>query len=387
MLNLVPALFTRRAGHALRSAGDVRRLAVAKNGRFQTDLTKFQPTCYRLFSSVNHKSEESAHVIDGKQIADDILEDVEAQVRELQRRHGADNGTPTLAVVLVGDRPDSEKYVSMKDKAAKRVGFRSIKTHVPSDCSQADLLETVQQLNSRDDIDGLMVQLPLPAHLDQTEILKAIDESKDVDGFHPQNTGTLARMGEDLRFCKKSFVPLETRNFACTPLGVLVILEKTGVDLNGKHVVVLGRSNIVGLPVALMCLHKNATITIAHSRTKNLAQVCRSGDVLIAAVGKAEFVKGDWVKPGATVIDVGINFKKDPSRKSGLRMCGDVDYEEASKVAGAITPVPGGVGPLTVAMLMANTLNNAKFNLQQNVSTDAESDSPELLRKTSSSSY
>lgn len=305
-----------------------------------------------------------ARIIDGKAISQEILRDVGAQVDTLKEGFGS-AGIPTLAVVLVGNRPDSAKYVEHKKKAAKQVGFNSIECLLPEDCSQEELLDRVSELNRRPEIDGILVQLPLPPQCDQEKVLESIDVTKDVDGFHPQNMGRLARMGEDLRHVKQEFVPLETQNCSCTPLGSIVLLEKAGIEISGKHAVVLGRSNIVGLPAALMLLHKNATVTMAHSRTKNLDQLCQEADILIAALGIAEFVPGSWIKSGAAVIDVGINFTKDPSKKSGVRMCGDVNFEQARKVAGAITPVPGGVGPMTVAMLMVNTLNNAKHRLER----------------------
>jgi len=282
-----------------------------------------------------------ATLIDGKAISEGILDDVRTQVDILKDQYGDEVGTPSLAVVLVGDRPDSGKYVQMKKKAAKKIGFNSIEETLPEDCTHDQLLSLVRKLNDREDIDGVLVQLPLPPQCNQKEILEAINVEKDVDGFHPFNMGRLTRQGEDLRMTKQEFIPLESRNASCTPLGAIVLLEKAGVDLNGKNAVVLGRSNIVGLPVALMLLHRNATVRICHSRTHDLPAACREADILIAAIGKAEFVKGSWIKPGAAVIDVGINFKKDPTRKSGYRMCGDVDFDEAKEVAGAITPVPG----------------------------------------------
>ncbi|GBG24276.1 C-1-tetrahydrofolate synthase, mitochondrial [Hondaea fermentalgiana] len=335
------------------------RQALAHNGRFAQ--LRSANALARPFAS---QVAGIATKIDGKAIADDVLREVKQDVEILRENHGED-ATPGLAVVLVGDRPDSHKYVQMKKKAAKNVGIRSIETTLPENCSHEEVLEVVRQLNQRSDIDGILVQLPLPAQCNQTEILEAIDVDKDVDGFHPFNMGRLARAGEDLRHARRDFVPLESRNASCTPLGSIVLLERSGCEIAGKHAVVLGRSNIVGLPAALMLLHRNATVSMCHSRTPNIPEICREADIIIAAIGKPEFVKGDWIKPGATVIDVGINFKEDPSRKSGVRMCGDVDYEAARQVAGAITPVPGGVGPMTVAMLMVNTVNNAKARLER----------------------
>mmetsp|Transcript_21584 Transcript_21584/g.42389 ORF Transcript_21584/g.42389 Transcript_21584/m.42389 type:complete len:353 (+) Transcript_21584:154-1212(+) len=312
-----------------------------------------------------------ATVIDGKAVASEVLADVKKDVDALRASHG-EEATPGLAVVLVGDRPDSAKYVQMKKKAAAEVGIRSIETLLPSTCTHEEVLEVVRDLNARKDVDGILVQLPLPTQCDQTSILEAIDVEKDVDGFHPFNMGRLARSGEDLRQQRREFLPLESRNASCTPLGSIVLLEKSGCEIAGKKAVVLGRSNIVGLPAALMLLHRHATVSICHSRTPDLKEMCREADILIAAIGKPEFVKGDWIKPGATVIDVGINFKEDPTRKSGMRMCGDVDYEAARQVAGAITPVPGGVGPMTVAMLMVNTVNNAKIRLERTIAEESQ---------------
>uniref|UniRef100_A0A7S3PFP7 Methenyltetrahydrofolate cyclohydrolase n=1 Tax=Aplanochytrium stocchinoi TaxID=215587 RepID=A0A7S3PFP7_9STRA len=271
----------------------------------------------------------------------------------------------------------------MKKKIAKALGFKSIERRLPETATTEEVRKIVEKLNAMKDIDGILVQLPLPDQIDQKYILEAIDIEKDVDGFHSSNFGSLARAGEDLRQQKREFVVEETRNAACTPLGSIVLLERSGVDLNGKNVVVLGRSNIVGLPVALMCLHRNATVTICHSRTKDLEAKCSEADVVIAAIGRPEFVKRNMIKPGATVIDVGINFKADKSRKSGYRMCGDVDFAEVGKVAGAITPVPGGVGPMTVTMLMMNCLNNAKVRMKREaeVAKGIKSYDPAFKRK------
>ena len=287
-------------------------------------------------------------------------------MEELKRRHG-DDGTPGLAVVQVGARPDSATYVNMKEKASNECGFRSVKKVLSLDTTEDELHEIVQELNEDDGIDGILVQLPLPDHISQKRILEAISVDKDVDGFHPHNMGNLARIGEELRQRRdgSEFSYRVAANNACTPLGCIELLDRSGVDLNGANVVVLGRSNIVGLPVALMLMHRNATVTLCHSRTKDIPSVVRSADVLIAAIGQPEFVKGDWIKEGAVVIDVGVNFKDDPKRKSGKKMCGDVDYAAASERASQITPVPGGVGPMTIAMLMRNTVENTKRRLER----------------------
>jgi methylenetetrahydrofolate dehydrogenase (NADP+)/methenyltetrahydrofolate cyclohydrolase len=243
-------------------------------------------------------------------------------------------------VVLVGDDPASRVYVTMKEKACAEAGIFSDEHKLPAETSEAQLLELVAQLNADERIDGILVQLPLPGHIDENKVLEAISPKKDVDGFHPYNVGRLAT-GNPL------FKP-------CTPYGVMKMLEHTGVDLTGADVVVVGRSNIVGKPVALMCLAQHATVTICHSRTRDLAQRVKAADVVIAAVGRPEMIKGEWIKPGATVIDVGIN------RVGEKKLVGDVEFAAASEKAAAITPVPGGVGPMTIAMLLQNTLESAK---------------------------
>ena len=277
----------------------------------------------------------AASIIDGNAIAAKRRAAVAKRVQELK----AQGLTPGLAVVIVGEDPGSVVYVRMKQKDCDEVGIFSEKHALPAETTQEDLLELVAELNARPEIHGVLVQLPLPDHIDEDEVLDAIDPEKDVDGFHPTNVGRML-VG------KETLLP-------CTPHGCLVMLEEAGVDLTGKEAVVLGRSNIVGKPVAILLLEKHATVTICHSRTKDLPEVCRRADVLVAAVGRPEMVKGDWVKPGAVVIDVGIN------RLDDGRLVGDVDFKSASEVASAITPVPGGVGPMTRAMLLENTLTAA----------------------------
>ncbi len=278
----------------------------------------------------------AAQIIDGKAIAAKVRSRIAGQVEQLK----AKGITPGLAVVLVGDDPASRVYVGMKKKMCLELGMHSSDHELPADTSQAKLLELIDQLNADERIHGILVQLPLPAHIDTDQVLEAISPMKDADGFHPYNVGRLA-------IGKPTFQP-------CTPYGVMVMLEEIGYDLQGKEVVVVGRSNIVGKPVALMCLARHATVTICHSRTRDLAEVVRRADVVIAAVGKAEMVKGDWIKPGAVVIDVGIN------RVGEKKLVGDVEYAAAAERASAITPVPGGVGPMTIAMLLQNTLESAQ---------------------------
>lgn len=275
-------------------------------------------------------------IIDGKQIAADLREEIKSGVTELKASHV----TPGLAVVLVGDDPASRVYVSMKEKACEQTGIFSDEHKLSAETSEAELLQLVEQLNNDTRIDGILVQLPLPGHIDESKVLEAISPQKDVDGFHPYNVGRLVT-GNPL------FQP-------CTPYGVMKMLEHIGYDLTGKEVVVVGRSNIVGKPVALMCLAKHATVTLCHSRTRDLAEKVGRADVVIAAVGVPEMVKGEWIKPGAVVIDVGVN------RVGEKKLVGDVEYEVAIERAAAITPVPGGVGPMTITMLLYNTLESAR---------------------------
>ncbi len=287
----------------------------------------------------------SAKIIDGKAIAATIRGEIKAEVEAMKAQY---NKVPGLAAVLVGERRDSQTYVRMKKRACAEVGITSFGYDLPGDTSQEDLLEVVRELNANPDVHGILVQLPLPDHIDEEEILGAISLEKDVDGFHPLNIGRLSMKRRD-----PLFVP-------CTPKGCIELLDRTGVEIEGKRAVVLGRSNIVGLPVAMLLLHRNATLTICHSRTKDLPSVVREADILVAAVGRPEMVRGDWVKPGVVVIDVGVNAVDDPTREKGYRLVGDVAFDEVKEVAAAITPVPGGVGPMTIAMLLRNTLDSAK---------------------------
>ncbi len=348
----------------------------------------------------------TAQKIDGTAIAQAVRDEIAVEVAQLQKEY---NLTPGLSTVLVGENPASRAYVSSKQKACAELGMNSIGHKLSADASQEEVEGLVKELNADPAVHGILVQLPLPSHLDEEKILGAISLEKDVDGFHPLNIGRLSMKGR-----KPWFVP-------CTPSGCIELLVRSGVPIEGAEAVVLGRSNIVGLPVSMLLLHRNATITICHSRTTDLPGVCRRADILIAAVGRPEMVKGDWVKPGAAVIDVGINQKWiehpadrewtcdatgetfiahriDESEKGGRRkvgvycpdcdavylkdevpedcqcegtislfrkykLVGDVDYDEVKQVAGHLTPVPGGVGPMTIAMLMQNTLRGAKHAL------------------------
>lgn len=287
-----------------------------------------------------------AQIIDGKKISGDIKEEIKKEVEAMVARG---EKRPGLAVVLVGERKDSATYVRSKKKACDDVGFVSFGVDLPETASQDEVLKAVQELNANPDVHGILVQLPLPKHIDAEVVLSAIDLEKDVDGFHPLNIGRLSMTGRS-----------EPLAVACTPLGCVVLLERMGIPIKGKQAVVLGRSNVVGLPAAMLLIKRDATVTVCHSKTEDLPGVCSKADILIAAVGRPEMVKGNWVKPGAAVIDVGINAKDDPSNPKGYRLVGDVDYDEVKKVAGYITPVPGGVGPMTIAMLLKNTLECAK---------------------------
>ncbi|KAL0457952.1 UNVERIFIED_CONTAM: Bifunctional protein FolD 2 [Sesamum latifolium] len=295
-------------------------------------------------------SDHKATLIDGKAIAQTIRSEIAAEVRRLSQNYGK---VPGLAVIIVGKRKDSQSYVNMKRKACAEVGIKSVDLDLPEEVSESELISKVHELNANPDVHGILVQLPLPKHINEEKILSEISLDKDVDGFHPLNIGKLAMKGRD-----PLFVP-------CTPKGCLELLARSGVSVKGKNAAVVGRSNIVGLPVSLLLLKEDATVTIVHSRTKEPESIVRNADIVIAAAGQAMMIKGSWIKPGAAVIDVGTNAVDDPSKKSGYRLVGDVDFQEASKVAGWITPVPGGVGPMTVAMLLKNTLDGAKRVIEQ----------------------
>jgi methylenetetrahydrofolate dehydrogenase (NADP+)/methenyltetrahydrofolate cyclohydrolase len=286
--------------------------------------------------------------IDGKAKAAEIAESISTSTASLLEEHGL---RPGLAVVIVGEDPASQVYVRNKKRTAEACGFKSIQHTLPETVSEAELLELIDGLNSDVSIHGILVQLPIPQHIDEQAVTQAIAPEKDVDGFHLQNIGKLASGDTD-----SAFVP-------CTPAGCMLMIEdQHGKDLSGLNAVVVGRSNIVGKPMASLLLKANATVTICHSRTADLAAVCRGADILVAAVGRPNMIKGDWIKPGAIVIDVGINrIEVDIDGETKYKLTGDVDFEQACKVAKAITPVPGGVGPMTIAMLMANTLRSAKM--------------------------
>jgi|TARA_B110001450_G_C17629181_1_gene484519 methylenetetrahydrofolate dehydrogenase (NADP+)/methenyltetrahydrofolate cyclohydrolase len=281
--------------------------------------------------------------IDGKALAQELRDTLAVEVKQLKDERGI---TPGLTVVLVGEDPASQVYVRNKARQTQEIGMISNKIDLPADTSQQALLDQLHRLNSDPAVHGILVQLPLPSHIDEALVIETIAPEKDVDGFHPMNSGGLCNGDPN------ALVP-------CTPQGCIMLAKKhLGDNLSGKHAVVIGRSNIVGKPVALLLLQESCTVTIAHSRTQNLPELCAQADILVAAVGRPEMVKAEWIKPGATVIDVGIN--RIPTDDGKGRLVGDVDYAEAQPVAGAITPVPGGVGPMTIACLLKNTLEAAR---------------------------
>lgn len=298
----------------------------------------------------------TAKLIMGTEIREVILEEIKNEVKEIKEKHGV---VPGLVTILVGENPASISYVTLKIKTADQLGFKEIQDSQPVDISEKDLLALVEKYNSDDSIHGILVQLPLPKHIDEKKVLNAIDPDKDVDGFHPVNVGRLMIGGAEVKFPP------------CTPAGIQEMIVRSGVETSGAEVVVVGRSNIVGKPIANMMLQKgpgaNSTVTVVHTRTKDLEGHCKRADILIVAAGVPGLVKPQWIKPGACVIDVGVNRVGEKiSEKTGKKIAilkGDVDFEAAKEIAGCITPVPGGVGPMTVTMLMVNTLKSLKFKL------------------------
>jgi methylenetetrahydrofolate dehydrogenase (NADP+)/methenyltetrahydrofolate cyclohydrolase len=299
----------------------------------------------------------TARLIRGTEIREQILEEITAEVAEIKERHGQ---VPGLVTILVGENPASVSYVTLKIKTAHRVGFKEVQDSQPDDLPEADLLALIDKYNKDDSINGILVQLPLPKHIDEKKILNAMDPDKDVDGFHPVNVGRLMIGGDAVKFPP------------CTPAGIQEMIIRAGVETSGAEVVVVGRSNIVGKPIANMLLQKadgaNSTVTVIHTRTKRMDEHCKRADILIVAAGVPGLVKPEWIKPGACVIDVGVNrvgekpSKKDPSKMVAI-LKGDVDFDAAKEIAGYITPVPGGVGPMTITMLMKNTLKSLKLKL------------------------
>lgn len=298
----------------------------------------------------------TAKLIMGTEIREEILEEITNEVAQLKEKHGV---VPGLVTILVGANPASMSYVTLKIKTAERVGFKEVQDSQPEDISEADLLALIEKYNNDDSINGILVQLPLPKHINEKKVLNAIDPDKDVDGFHPVNVGRLMIGGSEVKFPP------------CTPAGIQEMIVRAGVETSGAEVVVVGRSNIVGKPIANMMVQKgpgaNSTVTIVHTRTKDLAAHCKRADILIVAAGVPGLVKPEWIKPGACVIDVGVNrVGEKVSEKTGKKVAilrGDVDFDAAKEIAGSITPVPGGVGPMTITMLMKNTLNSLKFKL------------------------
>ncbi|MHC4270005.1 MAG: bifunctional methylenetetrahydrofolate dehydrogenase/methenyltetrahydrofolate cyclohydrolase FolD [Planctomycetota bacterium] len=299
----------------------------------------------------------TAKLIKGTEIREQILEEITAEVAEIKEKHGV---VPGLVTILIGESPASISYVTLKIKTAHRVGFNEVQDSQPVDIPEEDLLALIDKYNSDDSINGILVQLPLPDHINEKKVLNAVDPDKDVDGFHPVNVGRLMIGGDEVRFPP------------CTPAGIQEMIIRAGVETKGAEVVVVGRSNIVGKPIANMMLQKgagaNSTVTIVHTGTKNMDEHCKRADILIVAAGVPGLVKPEWIKPGACVIDVGVNrvgekpSKKDPSKMVAV-LRGDVDFDAAKEIAGSITPVPGGVGPMTITMLMRNTLRSLKFKL------------------------
>ena len=281
-------------------------------------------------------------LIDGKLVSENVYLLIKDRIQTLKEN----NIIPGLAVVLIGDRTDSQTYVRMKQKKCEELGIKSILVKLDTDISEDDVINNIIKLNQDISIHGILVQLPLPKHLDESKILSQISLEKDVDGFHCENIGKLALNKNP------TFIP-------CTPNGCMELLHFYNIDLAGKHVVILGRSNIVGLPLSLLLLHQNATVTICHSKTKDIKKITQTADILIAACGKMEIVKKDWLKPGVDIIDIGINTKTDLSKKRGYKLVGDVDFEDVKDVVNYITPVPGGVGPMTIATLMYQTVESA----------------------------
>ncbi|XP_076948770.1 bifunctional protein FolD 4, chloroplastic-like [Bidens hawaiensis] len=296
-------------------------------------------------SAIQVDNETSAKVIDGKRVAKDIRDEITVEISKMKEEIGI---VPGLAVILVGDRKDSATYVRNKKKACDSVGINSYEVRLPEDSTEEEVLNHISKFNDDPSVHGILVQLPLPSHMNEQNVLNAVCIEKDVDGFHPLNIGRLAMRGRD-----PLFVP-------CTPKGCIELLHRYDIPIKGKRAVVIGRSNIVGMPAALLLQREDATVSIVHSRTKNPEEITRQADIIISAVGQPNMVRGSWVKPGAVLIDVGINSVEDAECARGYRLVGDICYEEASKVASAITPVPGGVGPMTIAMLLSNTLLSAK---------------------------
>ncbi|KAK1408842.1 hypothetical protein QVD17_40934 [Tagetes erecta] len=318
-------------------------ISISSRGFSTTIITHCSSSSSTTATQVNN--ETSANVIDGKRVAKDIREEIAVEITRMKEAIGI---VPGLAVILVGDRKDSATYVRNKKKACDSVGINSYEVRLAESSTEEEVINHISKFNDDASVHGILVQLPLPSHMDEQNVLNAVCIEKDVDGFHPLNIGRLAMRGRE-----PLFVP-------CTPKGCIELLHRYDIPIKGKRAVVIGRSNIVGMPAALLLQREDATVSIVHSRTKNPEEIVRQADIIISAVGQPNMVRGSWVKPGAVLIDVGINPVEDQGSPRGYRLVGDICYEEASKVASAITPVPGGVGPMTIAMLLSNTLLSAK---------------------------
>ncbi|KAL3618655.1 Bifunctional protein FolD 4, chloroplastic [Castilleja foliolosa] len=350
------AMFSSAADNCSRRAFLITNLQVrpSRSGCTFLRTSSTRSSHARIFASVCSSSsgviaamvtDVSAKVIDGKSVAKQIREEIATEISRMKESTGI---VPGLAVILVGERKDSATYVRNKKKACDSVGIKSYEAKLSEDSSEQEVLQYISSYNDDPSVNGILVQLPLPSHMNEQNILNAVCIEKDVDGFNPLNIGRLA-----MRDREPLFVP-------CTPKGCIELLHRYGVPIKGKRAVVIGRSNIVGMPAALLLQREDATVSIVHSRTKNPEEITREADIVISAVGQPNMVRGSWIKPGAVVIDVGINPVEDANSPRGYRLVGDVCYEEASKIASAITPVPGGVGPMTIAMLLSNTLAAAK---------------------------
>ncbi|CAH9093234.1 unnamed protein product [Cuscuta epithymum] len=301
--------------------------------------------CSSAATATSFTSEFTSVIIDGKKVSKEIRDEIRAEITKMKDSIGI---TPGLAVILVGDRKDSATYVRNKKKACEDVGISSYEVRLPEDSTEEEVLKHISRFNDDPSVHGILVQLPLPSHMNEQKILNGVSLEKDVDGFHPLNIGRLA-----MRDREPLFVP-------CTPKGCIELLHRYGIEIKGKRAVVIGRSNIVGMPAALLLQREDATVSIVHSRTKDPEEITKQADIIISAVGQPNMIRGSWIKPGAVIIDVGINAVEDTTSPRGYRLVGDVCFEEARRTASAITPVPGGVGPMTIAMLLSNTLTSAK---------------------------
>lgn len=346
-------------------------------GRNRVTFSRLQPSKYTpqsslitlRFSPTKQLIPQMGEIIDGTATAAQIRGELKERVKEIQDTFGV---VPGLAVILVGERRDSATYVRSKKKACAEIGINSYGFDYPTEVTEAELIAKIDELNEDPKVDGILVQLPLPPHINETNVLHRIRQDKDVDGLHPLNVAQLANTKTHAG--GRTAWSFDTIDFhvSCTPQGCIELLDRSGVTIEGKEAVVLGRSNIVGIPVALLLMQRNATVTIAHSRTKQLEEVIGRADIVVAAVGRAEMVRGSWIKPGAVVIDVGINSVDDPSDKRGYRLVGDVNFAECREKAAKITPVPGGVGPMTIAMLLRNTVNGCRRKALQQQEREGE---------------